>query len=152
MAIEISCPQCAKKLRVRPEYAGAAMLCPGCSTSLTIPGGPGPRREDRPPEPPSGRPPRRQRVVDEDDGEHDSGYKPCPKCGGRHAQRVTFTFWGSFYGPALLTHVRCPDCGTAYNGKTGGSNLIWAVGCVTLPLLGIAVIIGGLVFLVMSMQ
>jgi hypothetical protein len=41
---------------------------------------------------------RRQRYVD------------CPHCDspGR-ADRVAFTWWGGFIGPALLTHVRCRD-------------------------------------------
>src|SRR5262245_40471404 len=50
-----------------------------------------------------------------------SSYRPCPRCGARGATRVTWTPWGSFYGPALFTHVRCPECGYAYNGRTGRS-------------------------------
>ena len=33
-----------------------------------------------------------------------------------------FTFWGGILGPWMLTHVRCNECGTCYNGNTGKSN------------------------------
>lgn len=96
--------------------------------------------------------PRDRDADDLDDGEEDTGprYKPCPNCGKRGAKRVLWTVWGSFYGPAMFTHVRCPKCRTAYNGKTGRSNLIPAVVLFTLPLLGILAIIGGMVYLLYS--
>jgi predicted Zn finger-like uncharacterized protein len=71
---------------------------------------------------------------EEDRGPRRSKYKPCPDCGASGAKRVLWTFWGSFYGPALFTHVRCPECGYTYNGKTGGSNLIPAIIFVAVPL------------------
>jgi hypothetical protein len=71
-------------------------------------------------------------------------YKPCPRCGSGGATRVTWTPWGSFYGPAMLTHVRCPKCGYAYNGRTGRSNLIAAIFFVLIPLILILAIIFGL--------
>lgn len=90
-------------------------------------------------------------ILDEDEDEDDenrgrgrSNYKPCPRCGAEGATRVTWTPWGSFYGPILLTHVRCPECGYAYNGKSGRSNLIPAVLFVTIPLFFILGILGGL--------
>lgn len=49
-------------------------------------------------------------------------YAPCPNCECTDADKVSFTWWGGILGPALLTHVRCQECGTAYNGKTGKSN------------------------------
>jgi predicted Zn finger-like uncharacterized protein len=70
-----------------------------------------------------------------------ASYKPCPRCGARGAERVAWTPWGSFYGPALFTHVRCPECRYAYNGRTGGSNLVPAIIFVTIP----AVLIAGIV-------
>jgi hypothetical protein len=51
-----------------------------------------------------------------------SDYVPCPKCSGTAARKVDFTWAGGVLGPALLHHVKCPDCGTEYNGKTGESN------------------------------
>jgi hypothetical protein len=80
-----------------------------------------------------------------------SEYAPCPKCGARRSERVVFTFWGSFYGPALLSHVQCPKCYYKYNGKTGRSNLIPAIFFVLVPLILILAVIGGLVFLVISL-
>ncbi len=49
-------------------------------------------------------------------------YARCPECNCRDAEKVTFTWWGGLLGPAMLTHVRCMECGTEYNGKTGKSN------------------------------
>jgi phage FluMu protein Com len=50
-------------------------------------------------------------------------YADCPECNNRgNATRVGFTWWGGLVGPALLTHVRCNECGTGYNGKSGKSN------------------------------
>ena len=49
-------------------------------------------------------------------------YVPCPNCSATGATKVGFTWWGGVLGPALLTHVKCPECGTTYNGKTGESN------------------------------
>ena len=51
-----------------------------------------------------------------------SNYVPCPKCGGSNAQLLKFSWWGGVLGPKMLTHVKCPDCGNKYNGKTGGDN------------------------------
>jgi uncharacterized Zn finger protein len=50
-------------------------------------------------------------------------YADCPNCDAPgDAHRVGFTWWGGLVGPAILTHVRCNDCGTCYNGRTGKSN------------------------------
>lgn len=49
-------------------------------------------------------------------------FAPCPKCGGAAAERMNFTWWGGMLGPKILTHVKCPVCKTAYNGKTGKDN------------------------------
>ena len=49
-------------------------------------------------------------------------YAPCPRCDADDPEKVGFTWWGGLLGPSLLTHVRCQECGTAYNGKTGKSN------------------------------
>lgn len=80
-----------------------------------------------------------------------SEYVPCPRCSAHGAERVVFTFWGSFYGPALFTHVQCPKCHYKYNGKTGRSNLIPAIIFVLIPLLLILAVIGGVVFLAISL-
>jgi hypothetical protein len=46
----------------------------------------------------------------------------CPACGSRDAKRIIWTLWGSFWGPLILCHVRCQECGTAYNGRSGDTN------------------------------
>lgn len=84
----------------------------------------------------------------DDDEVYRGQYAPCPNCRATGATRIVFTFWDSFYGPALFNHVRCPDCGYAYNGKTGRSNLIPAILFVTVPALGILIILGLLVYFI----
>jgi hypothetical protein len=53
-----------------------------------------------------------------------SEFAPCPKCGSTNAKKVGFTFWGGIIGPRMLSHVKCQQCWTAYNGKTGKSNTV----------------------------
>ncbi len=89
----------------------------------------------------------RRRDEDEEEGPQ---YEPCPSCGAEGATRVAWTPWGSFYGPAMFTHVKCPDCGNCYNGKTGRSNIIPIIIFVAVPLLGILGILGGLLYVVMG--
>jgi hypothetical protein len=66
----------------------------------------------------------------------------CPSCASREAVPVSFTWWGGFLGPKLLSHVQCSACGAAYNAKTGRSNntaiVIYAV--------VLSVLAGGLAF------
>jgi hypothetical protein len=73
-----------------------------------------------------------------------SAYAPCPSCGAEEAKKVPFTFWGGFIGPAPLTHVRCPHCGTAYNRKTGRSNT-GAIVIYFVVILGVFIALGILV-------
>ncbi len=49
-------------------------------------------------------------------------YAPCPNCGQSNAKKVSYTWWGGALGPSMMTHVKCQNCGTQYNGKTGQSN------------------------------
>ncbi len=77
-------------------------------------------------------------------------YVPCPRCGGERQEKVTFTFWGSFYGPAMFNHVRCRKCGYAYNGRTGRSNLLPAILFVTIPGLLISGIIVWVVIMLVN--
>ncbi len=49
-------------------------------------------------------------------------YKPCPKCGSTDVSKVKYTWWGGALGPSMFTHVKCNNCGTQFNGKTGQSN------------------------------
>jgi hypothetical protein len=154
--LEVNCPNCTAPIQVRAEYAGLHLQCPRCSAKVAVPpdagtpeapapvsavayveeGRPlphgGPRTdiasaaiaEGTPaPRPAGAAPPQRRR-----------SYRPCPRCGDAGAARVAWTPWGSFYGPALLSHVRCPECGHAYNGKTGRSNALWIVFFTLIPL------------------
>jgi len=79
-------------------------------------------------------------------------YAPCPNCSCTDADKVSFTWWGGVVGPALFTHVRCQECGTTYNGKTGKSNNT-AIAIYMVVGLGLGVVIGvGLCFLGMLGQ
>ncbi|HET7145161.1 MAG TPA: hypothetical protein VFI68_14170 [Anaerolineales bacterium] len=49
-------------------------------------------------------------------------YAPCPNCGQSNAKKIRYTWWGGALGPAIFSHVKCQNCGTEYNGKTGQSN------------------------------
>jgi predicted nucleic-acid-binding Zn-ribbon protein len=49
-------------------------------------------------------------------------YAPCPKCQSQDAKEITFTWWGGILGPKMFNHVKCSQCGTTYNSKTGNSN------------------------------
>jgi hypothetical protein len=91
-------------------------------------------RAERPPP----RPRRAQRDQDDEDHAADEDhprprrprlppgpYADCPSCGcPGQADKVTFTWWGGLVGPAMFTHVRCTDCGTCYNGKSGNYNTV----------------------------
>ena len=50
---------------------------------------------------------------------------PCPKCGHKYATTVEFTWWGGWRRWDMLgiykrfNLVKCRNCGTTYNGKTG---------------------------------
>jgi DNA-directed RNA polymerase subunit RPC12/RpoP len=91
--------------------------------------------------------------IDNDDDEEEAvtEYAPCPRCGARRSEKVIFTFWGSFYGPALLTHVQCPKCYYKYNGKTGKSNLIPAILFVLVPVFLILAVIGGVILMTINL-
>lgn len=95
---------------------------------------------------------RKRRSEDEEDEDRPrkagkSKYEPCPRCGEEEPKKVVWTWWGSFYGPAMFSHVRCLGCGHSYNGKTGGSNVIPATIFFLVPLLGILGILGGLFYM-----
>jgi hypothetical protein len=72
-------------------------------------------------------------------------YVPCPRCDAPNPEPVSWTVWGSFYGPALFNHVRCRECGYAYNGVSGKSNLLPAILFITIPLL---LIVGLVIFII----
>jgi predicted RNA-binding Zn-ribbon protein involved in translation (DUF1610 family) len=153
MSIEVACSACGAQLRVGDHLLGKSFKCPKCGqvmraevpvAEVLVEADPLPAvAEQQEPEPlppddnqeEQDRPRRRRK-------RRRPRYAPCPSCGDTHAQRVLWTFWGSFYGPAMLTHVRCDNCGTTYNGRTGGSNLIWAILFVLVTLILIALVLG----------
>ncbi len=55
-----------------------------------------------------------------DDGDGRPGR--CPDCGSRDYKKVGWTLWGGIIGPVILSHVKCLDCRSTFNRKTGRSN------------------------------
>jgi len=176
MKLEVICPACKKEFRFTNRSGPETVPCPHCGDQ--VPKGLGTivadeaiqatevqsrqaGQEPTRPCPECGKPiPIKARKckycrawidADVDREEVDTEYVPCPRCGTRGAERVVFTFWGSFYGPALLTHVQCPKCHYKYNGKTGRSNVIPAIIFVLVPLLLILAVIGGVIALAISL-
>ena len=133
------CPKCKHGFRLPARHIGAQIACPRCEFLVAAAS----RSDDITVDPPTA-----ERVgevavdLDEDRPKQQRPFRPCPRCAAEGARRVLFTPWGSFYGPALFNHVRCPECRYAYNGRTGGSNLIPAILFVTIPALIIAGLLG----------
>jgi hypothetical protein len=75
-------------------------------------------------------------------------YAPCPKCRIAGAERMSFTWWGGLIGPRVLTHVKCPGCGHAYNGKTGRDN---TTGIIIYSVIVGIVVLGFVVVLIAAM-
>ena len=44
----------------------------------------------------------------------------CPKCGANTASKVNFNWWGGALAPRIFHIVKCTECKTQYNGRTGG--------------------------------
>ena len=180
MSISLKCHGCRSTLKVRDELAGKKVKCPRCQTVLVVAEeeevAVGAEAPARPRTGKTGRiqasqpAARRKEAIrttraapDEDleelprkvrgrdrGGKPGKQYKPCPRCGAEGATRVKWTPWGSFYGPAMFTHVACPECGYCYNGKTGRSNLVAAIIFVTVPLLGIIGIIAAIIVMLIK--
>jgi ribosomal protein S27E len=176
MPISLKCHGCRSTLKVRDELAGRKVKCPRCQTVLVVPEGeevavgaaavPARARSGKTGRIQASQPvARRKHGIRTEpgrdfepapapsrgkDGKPAKKYKPCPKCGAEGARRVRWTAWGSFYGPAMFTHVVCPECGAGYNGKTGRSNIVPAIIFVTMPLIGIAGIICAIVYMLVQ--
>jgi len=157
MPQKIACPGCQASLQIRADLAGKKVKCPKCGNSILIPKPPEEEEfveveaidevdevdeveevEDAP----------RRKKDRRQDEKGPSRWAPCPFCGAQRARKVLWTFWGSFYGPALFSHVECRECGARYNGRTGGSNLIPAILCFSVPLLLIAGLIGFILYMI----
>jgi len=61
-------------------------------------------------------------ILDEPIASNPHHYKPCYNCQKIDYKKVKSTWWGGLLGPQLLNHVKCNNCDTTYNGKTGQSN------------------------------
>jgi DNA-directed RNA polymerase subunit M/transcription elongation factor TFIIS len=180
MSSTIACPGCKARLHTRPEYAGKKIRCPKCSEIVRVPiqevqplekvevvgeieelddieeveeeRGVTEERPARRRERPAPSEERRSRGRVPDIRKKRTKYAPCPECDGQEATRVVWTPWGSFYGPAMFTHVRCDNCGHAYNGNTGGSNLVPAILFVTVTVLVGLGLIGSIVFMIIRIK
>ena len=151
MAASLVCPNCDSPISVPPAHVGAEIVCPKCEELVPV-------RSDQlateavrvgmPLAAETGRQVAHIELDEDAPPLKRGSFKPCPRCGAEGAKRVLFTPWGSFYGPALFNHVRCPECGHAYNGRSGGSNLIPAVLFVAIPLVLMAAIIGYIAMLI----
>ncbi len=152
MAETLICPKCENLIHVPAAHVGSEILCPKCEELVPLPDAQVEPEAVLGIKPTAGKTGRRLAPValDDDAPPPSRAFKPCPRCGAEGAKRVLFTPWGSFYGPALFHHVRCPECRCAYNGRSGGSNLLPAVLFVTIPLLLMAAIIAYLSMLIIQ--
>ncbi len=89
-----------------------------------------------PAEPPGGRAPNTQFVMD-----GQGQWVPCPRCGSTFVSQPSYTWWGGFIGAKMLKHVKCQGCGYGYNGVTGKSNTVGIIIYQVVVLL----IVGGLI-------
>jgi rubredoxin len=55
---------------------------------------------------------------------------PCPSCGGRDAEKVTFSWWGGMLGPRMIKQVRCRQCRSTFRGDSGKPDTGFIVGYV----------------------
>jgi ribosomal protein S27E len=137
---KIRCPGC-KEVLVLPAAAPAvkpAKAAPAPSPSPIKKAAPPPVPKRRPPEDDDEEIAVAEAVAEDEDDEprprkrkrlkrrsrgRKGRYADCPNCDAPgDASPVVFTWWGGMIGPRLLSHVRCNDCGTCYNGSSGKSN------------------------------
>jgi DNA-directed RNA polymerase subunit M/transcription elongation factor TFIIS len=145
MAESLKCPGCKAVLRVRADMAGKQIKCPRCGKPVKVPAQEGITAKTRPR---ADEPAEVEPIEGEEEAPVQKGsrYQPCPRCGAEEAKRVKFTYWGSYYFTALFKHVRCEACGCGYNGRTGRSNLLPAVLCVSVAAVALLGAIGFIVW------
>jgi hypothetical protein len=160
---KIRCPACKEVIAV-PAVAAAVQPAPAPKAPAPV------QKAIQPPK----RPPVKQddeelaEVMSEDDTDEDYNRKPrkrskrrslvrgayadCPNCGaGGDAKRVGFTWWGGALGPWILCHVRCKECGTCYNGRTGKDNTVGII-IYTAVGAGIGLMLGAVAMIVAFMK
>lgn len=136
MSISLRCPGCWAELTIRDDYEGRSIQCPCCKARVEA------VAERRISE--------WSTLNTENQGDVQTPVivpKPCPLCGNRQARAVTWTWWGSFLGPALFHQVECSQCHYGYNGKTGRSNFLVAATFV----IGNIALIGLLAYVILIM-
>jgi LSD1 subclass zinc finger protein len=154
MPTTMNCPGCRNPLRLRDGLAGRTIKCPRCAQIIAVPAegaalvAEAPVSQTREKENTTRLCPECGETLAVTASRCSSCramlYKPCPRCGEEGAKRIAWTPWGSYLGPLLFTHVRCPVCGYAYNGKSGRSNAVPAIFLVAVPLLLILAILAAL--------
>lgn len=145
MTIRFQCSSCNFGLSAPDDKAGVSVKCPKCKGPVEIPWPveaveevmdvlPAEPIQEVLPAHPMPPPPvlagaqfafdDRSGPFSDDPGQFARGqYATCPYCGNPgHADRVSFTWWGGFLGPAILNHVQCRRCRQAYNGRSGQPN------------------------------
>jgi len=153
MPIDCKCAACGAGFRAKDEQAGKQLKCPKCAGAVAVPA-PSAPAEDNPfafdeldrPRPKAQAPPpppvEKPAPVEKPKLAKTPGTcAPCPHCGAQDAKKVKWTWWGSWYGPALFHSVRCLECGGGFNGKTGGTNLVPMLLFVTIPAVLIVVVL-----------
>lgn len=45
----------------------------------------------------------------------------CPRCHGPDVHKPSWTWWGGFLGPKIITHWQCRSCNFGFNPTTGQS-------------------------------
>lgn len=147
----VRCKHCRAALRLRPEYVGKKLRCPRCQGTTSV------HAIQATPPAPAAQPVAYDLGPDDYDREPEgddfaSEWVACPRCGAQESERVLWTFWGSFYGPALFDHVECPACGTRYNGRTGRSNFVPALIFTLIPTLLIMGLLGVITWIILVRQ
>jgi hypothetical protein len=75
-------------------------------------------------------------------------YANCPFCGcPGWADKVVYTWWGGFVGPAIFSLVKCRGCRASYNGKTGQPTTNAMVIYIVVSLVVVFLLLGCLGFL-----
>lgn len=115
--VKCRCQMCGKMAKVPEGFQASKMPCPYCGAANQVPAEEG--AAGKPEEPLDVLP-----VTAEDRRDVRRSWTGvcCPQCQSPDFQAVTFTWWGGLLGPKLFNHVKCLDCGTKFNGKTGQSN------------------------------
>lgn len=71
------------------------------------------------------------------------GWAECPNCGAAgDAKKVKYTWWGGVLAPKMFAIVRCNQCGTSYNGRSGKYCTVGMIIYLSVGILLVAAIFG----------